>query len=1001
MTSHPDNPNEEFTARVEQALEAAWRGEYAPLNELVADDNVTGPGAATILGALTADPPADTPGLRSGANIGGYEIVGELGRGGMGVVYDAQQLDTGRCVALKVIRGAAGSDLRLDKLFHREIRTLARLQHPGIATIYDAHSTEDGLHFFAMELVRGTSLIELVPGRNQRAEPVMPALRDRLRVFCDICDAVSHAHQHGVIHRDLKPSNVLVDESGRPKVLDFGLARITDADLSIAGGATETGQLIGTVPYMSPEQVRGLVDKIDIRSDVYALGVMLYKLATGLRPFDLRWGDAPILPEAARLICEEPPPRPSTVDRTIADDLDTIILKALEKEPARRYQSAAALGEDVQRYLSGHAILARPPSTAYQLRKLMGRHKLVTGLGAALVVLAIVSAIVFGVQAIELGRQRDQARAEADRALRINAFLQDMVGAIDPERSGPQLRVRELLDEVAATLGTELAGEPEVRASLHHSLAGYYLALRMLPEAQQHADAAIELWQSLHGRKHPSVARALHRLAQVINAGGGGERHLELAKEAYEIRMSLLGPDHIDTAESMEGIAGLQVSRGDYEEAVRIWRSVLATYRTHYGEHRNVARALRKLAQVLVWAGRYDEAEALLTEYLDLRRRLAGKAHYDVAQALTELGEIHIQRADYRRAEDVFRERIQVLKELVEGDDIELARALCDLAIALSQQDRSAEAETLYRDSLAMARRMMGDDHGQVALASNNLAVHLREEGRFKEAEPLAADTYRIWSVYDRPNASRAYGAGNLADVLIELGRHDEAERLHREAINNWRALKGNQNPKITDSLVGLGRLAQLRGDRDAAERYYREALELRQTNLGEQHPKTLRCRIRVAGVLPRQEATEAATACLAALADLEAAPGARRSDISWALCQCADILEAQEDRTQAADLYRQAIVIERDAGHDLHPVLATALTGLGEFLNQAGDPEQAEPLLRAALEIREHCFVPGDERIAATQAALATCRTAIKGPQLPDARSKDAIGGTEPKNHP
>src|SRR5215831_6329494 len=428
----------------------------------------------------------------TGRRLGKYQILHIVGEGGMGAVYQAEQDHPRRIVALKVIKAEVPS-AELLRRFERESEVLARLQHPGIAQIYEAGAAETSFGqqpYFAMEFIRGAPLREY-------AESHRLGTRQRLELLAKVSDAVEHAHQRGIIHRDLKPGNILVDESGQPKVLDFGVARATDSDAQTTR-QTDVGQIVGTLACMSPEQVLGDPLELDTRSDVYSLGLILYELLAERPPYKV----SPRLTEAVQTIREEDPAPLSSASRAYRGDIETIAAKPLEKDKSRRYASAAGMAEDIRRYLNDEPIIARPPTVAYQLRKFARRHRaLVTG-GAIVFVVLFAGIIATTLEAARARRSEQVAEA-------VNDFLQNdllaqasaHVQAHPDTKPDPNLTVRTALDRAAASVTGKFATQPLVEASIRLTIGNTYKDLGLFPEAQQQIERALELRRRVLGEK--------------------------------------------------------------------------------------------------------------------------------------------------------------------------------------------------------------------------------------------------------------------------------------------------------------------------------------------------------------------------------------------------------------------------------------------------------------------------------------------------------------------
>jgi serine/threonine protein kinase len=732
------------------------------------------------------------PTAPGGTSIGPYRVLREIGRGGMGVVYEAQQERPRRPVALKVILGGRHVDATTIRMFQREADSLARLKHPGIAAIYESGSTDEGQHFFAMELVQGRPLSDYLAEKGaatSRAE-----VRGRLALFRKICSAVAYAHQRGVIHQDLKPSNILVVErpaqpdstpSGSDldmapdiKVLDFGLARIADPEAEAATAVTVVGRIQGTLPYMSPEQVRGRRDELDVRTDVYSLGVILYRALTGQPPYDLEGVD---FAEAARIVCDQAPrPLGAAAGGTYRfdHDLSIIVLKALEKEAARRYPTVAALDEDLARYLGGQPILARPPSALYQMRKLMSRHK-VPFAAAGVILLAILgSAIVATVQAERIAAERDRANRETKTARRVSEFLTGLFKVSDPDEArGNAITAREILDKGTETIGKELAGEPEVLARLMLTMGTVYGNLGLYKTA------------------------------------------LPIVEKSVETERRILGEDNLETLAAMHTLATLYTNLARYPEAEKLYAQVIEARRRLEGEeHPDTLSAMAALAFVEQILGRYSDAEKVYGRLLEVRRRTLGDDHPDTLTSMASLANVYRAQRRYAEAEALFVPAIQGLRRVLGEDNSTTLRNIGLLANVYERQERYAEAEKLHRESVDRLRRLLGDDHPRTLEAQNELAVLFDDEGRNAEAEKLYIDTLeRRRRVLGLDHPSTLSSMNNLANIYAVEGRHAEAEALFLESLGRVRRVLGENHPDVTNTLYNLGCLASLRGDRKGA----------------------------------------------------------------------------------------------------------------------------------------------------------------------------------------
>jgi serine/threonine protein kinase/Tfp pilus assembly protein PilF len=704
--------------------------------------------------------------------IGHYRVKRIIAAGGMGVVYEAVQEQPRRTVALKIMRHGIASRSALRR-FEYESQILARLRHPGIAQVYEAGMHDDGsggTPFFAMEYIAGAKDIV------SYAKAKHLGTREKLELFLKVCDAIHHGHQKGIIHRDLKPANILVDSFGQPKIIDFGVARATDSDLAVTTLQTDVGQLVGTVQYMSPEQIDADPHDIDTRSDVYALGVLLYQMLTDRLPYTV---GGKVIYEATRMIREAAPTRMSTIDRTLRGDVETIVLHTLEKDRDRRYQSAVELAQDIRRYLDNRTILARPPSLLYQVKTFIRRNKtFVAGVAAVFV------ALVLGIIGTTMGLVR--ARTEAATYNAVSGFFEQSFAELEAsEGTGPNALVRDLLDDAAAAIDTELSDEPEVQARLQWSIGNGYKALTLFDEAERHLTAALAMQRQLHGERDPAVAQTMEDLGSTLWFKGRYADAEKLYRGCLDIRRDLYGAEHETVARSLDYLAASLNSQHKYEDAESLYRKALQMRRNLFGDrHDRVARTKNNLAICLEAQKRYPEAEKLLREVVDTARSLHGPDHVAVAVSLSNLGDVLASMGRNDEAEQHYREALAIKRKALGDDHASVAITLSLLAKLLNSMGRYDEAEQLCREALEIQRAKLEPTHHRTLATASRLARILANKGDWRGAEGAYRELVELRSMaYPAGDLRITWAQVDLARCLRELGRYEEAETLLQECL--------------------------------------------------------------------------------------------------------------------------------------------------------------------------------------------------------------------------
>jgi serine/threonine protein kinase len=789
------------------------------------------PAASPALDRIGPRPVLEGPGTR----MGPYRLLQKLGEGGMGIVYMAEQeAPVRRRVALKIIKPGMDTEQVVAR-FEVERQALALMDHPNIARVLEAGATDTGRPYFVMELVKGIPVTEYCDGN--RLSP-----RERLELFVPVCQAVQHAHQKGIIHRDIKPSNILVTTSDGqpvPKVIDFGVAKAIDRRLTERTMFTQFGQVIGTLEYMSPEQAElGALD-VDTRSDIYSLGAVLFELLTGSTPLHRARTRAAGYAEMLRRIREEETPRPSTrlsdsretlpsisaqrkmeparLAKLVRGELDWIVMKALERDRTRRYQTANALARDLQRYLHEEPVEAGPPSATYRLRKLARKHRgllATTGAFVALLAMAALAGTALAIRAIRAERQaladrnravdaEHAARAEADKALAINRFLtEDLLSQAEPSNraAASGVTLREVLDRAAEKVGERFTDQPATEAAVRRTIAGTYHGLGAFDrgERQWRAVAAIE------GRR--------------------------------------LGPEDAETWKALGEVGHMLNHQARYDEALELLGQAHAGLRRALGpEHRSTISAATHLALAYEDAGRRAAAVPLFEEILRLREAAVGPDHPDTLGAMNNLAGAYRAVGRIGDALPLSEAALQRLRASLGPDHPSTLDALSTLASTYQAAGRPADALPLMEEAVKLRKDRLGLGHLKTLGSINDLALAYQTAGRLKDAVPLFEQNFELARVHlGADHHGTLVSMTNLGAAYRDTGRLPDAIRLLEEARKKCLAKLGPDHPSTLDAMSDLASTYRAAGRLDEALALFEDTLKLARIKLGPDHPDTL-----------------------------------------------------------------------------------------------------------------------------------------------------------------
>ncbi len=905
-------------------------------------------------------------------SLSGYTIAGESYRGGQGAVYRATQSTTGRDVAIKVVRGGAFPGRNDDVRFRREIQILGRLKHPNIVPIHDGGVVGE-CRYFVMDFVVGEPLDCYVATHLQTIVGIV-------QLFLKICEAVHAAHVRGVIHRDLKPSNIRVDPHGVPYILDFGLAKMSSQEASLNQQVTMTGEFVGSLPWASPEQATGAPDLVDLRSDIYSLGIMLFQLLTGQFPYSVIGPMHQVLSN----IAEVEPARPRTLRPDIDADLQVIILTCLEKDPERRYQSAASLKEDLRRFLRHEPIVARAPSTIYRFRKLIHRHKLpaalLTTLSLTIIGFAVAMSISYGRAAASRDRaqlaeslaeqRRVKAEQEAGASRAIKEFLvQDLLSSAKPEVAlGREITIEDVLARSAERIEAAFEDQPEIEASIRSTLGQVYWSLGKYQNAEAQFLAATKLLEDTRGPFDLETLNVRHVWISVGLMCGPDWRGLEKSKEFLLDCEGALGEGHELTLKALANYSTALLIMGRNTEALQTLEVALERTRRALGESHSLAiRLYNEWTQLtLDLPGRRPELEPMLRVAMQSARDSLGDDHPETFHAMTNLGYILFSQRRFKEAEPFVRQGYEGLRRVLGETNPRLLFAMRNLILLYREKNQVQEAVALSRRAVSITRQTVGEDNTMTLEAMHFLGTSLFRGGCFCEAEEVVRSS---WEAYRRTQGDQSIKTAHALEIyslaLLNLGRPAQAEEGFRRADLARQESEGNSDAWCLRQLI---RSLAEQGRAEEARPFGKKLLELRRAPalLPDADAYALNCYAYDLLMVMPEDLSDPSEAMRIAERAFE-----RSSDeYHFNRYTLAMAYEANGHLERAIEFARLALAASPLEYSTERSDYESLLAG---FLERAGDPEGAEQVYRDTLNARRTQSPSNQQDVAVTLFDLGT----------------------------